>query len=330
MKLATIENITELKPHPNADRLELATVKGWQAVVRKGDFEAGQAVVFIVIDTIVPRTEWSEFLFKPDDGKKEVRLKTIKLRGQHSQGLVLPLGVLPCGLWNTGADVGCELGVKKYEKEIPAQLSGKVKCNFPQHLAPKTDEDNALSYPEILETILKHDMLVISTKMNGSSATFIIEDHTVAHVCSRNMSLEKTEGNAFWHAIKGVDFRNLEATGKWVFQGELMGPGIQGNELELDEPTVFIFQVQNPEGRWLDYSELVAVCDRVGINHCLNFVRVESKLMTVARLQSIADELTLPNGKPAEGIVIRPEEVPAAGNGRPLSCKILNRNYGDN
>ena len=110
MKLASIEVIKEIAPHSNADSLEIAKVLGWQIIVRKGEFKAGESVVFIPIDTILPDAEWSAFLKK---GGKPIRLNTIRLRGEYSQGLVQPLSILPEHVrgWQEGADVGGELGV---------------------------------------------------------------------------------------------------------------------------------------------------------------------------------------------------------------------------
>ena len=122
MKLASIEIIADIAPHPNADALDVAKILGWQTIVKKGQFKVGDKVVFIVIDTILPDAPWSEFLKK---GDSKIRLKTIKLRGQYSQGLTLPISVLEehAQSWQVGADVGGLLGIKKYEKEILSSVS---------------------------------------------------------------------------------------------------------------------------------------------------------------------------------------------------------------
>ena len=128
MKLASIETIKEIVPHSGADKLEIAKILGWQSIVKKGEFKAGDKIVFVVIDTILPNAPWSEFLADRNNPEKPIRLRTVKLRGEYSQGLVLPLSVLPENVqgWHEGADVSGALGIKKYEKEIPAQLSGEI------------------------------------------------------------------------------------------------------------------------------------------------------------------------------------------------------------
>lgn len=97
-KLATIETISEIKTHTNADALELAMIRGWQVVVRKGEFQPGDKVIYLEIDSWVP-TEIAPFLSKGNaprefEGVKGERLRTIKLRNALSQGLILPLSVL--------------------------------------------------------------------------------------------------------------------------------------------------------------------------------------------------------------------------------------------
>ena len=321
MKLASIEEIKEIRPHPNADKLDLAYVLGWQAVVRKGEFSAGERCVFIVIDTILPDAPWSEFLKK---GDKPIRLRTVKLRGEFSQGLVLPMSVLPENVqrWGVGSDVGSELGVKRYEKEILAQLSGEVKCSFPEYLAPKTDEDNGLSNPELVEGIIGKDC-VITQKLDGSSMTVIVQEGEIQHVCSRRMSLKKSDTNSFWIAAKKID---LPLTGFYIIQGELMGPGIQGNQLELKSPEMFVFQIWMG-GKWLEYSFMRFVARKL----CLQSVPfVDQKVIDSSEeVQEIADRQFLPSGESAEGVVVRPSDMRSSGIGRPLGFKIINRNYGE-
>ena len=311
MKTASIESIVSIKPHPNTERLELATVLGWQCVVKKGEFKPGDQIVFVPIDTILPKEPWTEFL-----GDK-LRVRTIKLRGEYSQGIVFPTSILPGGrVWHEGSDVGCELGVKKYEKEIPLALSGTQRGNFPSYLAPKTDEDNGLSNPRLVEAVLANPCFS-TLKLDGSSCTVIVQDNEIKHVCSRNVDLVEDPGNAFWYAARKINW--IDMPGQWVVQGELMGPGIQGNQLGLSEPTLFVFQVKWPCGKW--------TTNGVGLPNEVPFLGPAPS--TIAECQEMADRQVLPSGKPAEGIVIRPVGMPASGIGRPLGFKIINRNYGE-
>lgn len=331
MKLASIETIVEIRPHSNADRLELATVLGWQTVVRKGDFRAGDRIVFAVIDTILPVAPWSAFLAHKSAPDLPIRLKTAKLRGEYSQGLALPLSVLPEHMreWHTGADVGGELGIKKYEKEIPGVLSGEAKGSFPTYFAPRTDEDNGLSAPSVVAMILREPSLVLTQKLDGSSCTVVVEDGKILDVCSRNQSLREDTKNGFWHAVRRLNLVPLAdmLPGRVVLQGELMGPGVQGNGLKLMEPTLFLFQIRTPSGGWLSYADTLTTAKEIRAEVVPQIQ--EASFASVTDIQAIADAQKLPSGEPAEGVVVRPSRPIAFGDGRPAGFKIINRNYGD-
>jgi RNA ligase (TIGR02306 family) len=264
--------------------------------------------------------------------EKPIRLRTVKLRGEYSQGLVLPLSVLPENVqgWHEGADVGGALGIKKYEKEIPAQLSGEVLGGFPTYICAQTDEDNGLSNPELVSEVLSNKWITVTQKLDGSSGTIIIEDRTITHVCSRRLSLKETEENAFWKVARKLNLNKLDR-GRYVIAGEVMGPGIQGNQLKLIEPELYVFQIKYNDS-FYPYLDMVFECRDTFkckyVPHVENFNTYEDEI-TNERLLNIADAQVLPNGDPAEGIVVRPLDYRSAGNGRPLSFKIINRNYKD-
>ena len=105
-KLAHIEIIEELREIPGADKIEVAKVLGWECVVKKGEFKKGDIVVYVEVDSIMPDKPEYEFL-----RDRKFRIRTIKLKGQVSQGLVLPC---PSSLGFVGDDVTDILGITKY------------------------------------------------------------------------------------------------------------------------------------------------------------------------------------------------------------------------
>jgi RNA ligase (TIGR02306 family) len=332
MKLASIETITDRIHHPNADKLDIVKVLGWQVITKRDEFKKGDKVVFIVIDTILPKAPWSEFLADKKNPDAPIRLKTAKLRAFYSQGLVLPLSVLPENIqgWHEGADVGGALGIKKYEKEIPAQLSGEVLGGFPTYLCAQTDEDNGLSNPELVSEVLSNKWITVTQKLDGSSCTIIIEDAKIKFVCSRRLALKETEENSFWKAARKLDLTKC-GRGRYILQGELCGPGINGNQLKLIEPELYVFQIKY-ENAFYPYLDMVFECRDTFkckyVPHVENFDTTETKI-TTDYLQDLADKQILPSGEPAEGIVVRALDYKSAGNGRPLSFKIINRNFKD-
>lgn len=116
-KLASVEIIDKLEPIPNADRILKATVKGWECVVSKSDnFQQGDKVVYIEVDSVLPARP--EFAFLKD---RKYRIKTIKLRKQISQGLILPLSYLPNKEYAVGEDVTKILNIKKFDPQLEAE-----------------------------------------------------------------------------------------------------------------------------------------------------------------------------------------------------------------
>jgi len=193
--------------HPNADSLDICTVDGWKVITKRDEYSTGDLCVYCEIDSFLPIRPEFEFLrkssYKKMGDQEGFRLRTIKLRGELSQGLILPLSILPenviCVL---GTDVTAELEIVKYDPPIPAQLAGKIKGNFPSFLR-KTDEEriqNLTSEYELWKQPGDHQFY-ITEKLDGSSATFYF-NNGVFGVCSRNLELLESEENSFWRVAR--------------------------------------------------------------------------------------------------------------------------------
>ena len=252
-KLATIRKITDIRPIEGADMIELATVGGWNVVVAKDvGHKVGNSVVYCEIDSFLPIKEEFEFLrkssYKKMGDQEGFRLKTIRLRGQLSQGLILPISVVPITQFASaydlpeGLDVTEMLGIVKYEPPIPAELAGKVKGGFPSFLH-KTDEErvqNLVKEYDEYKLTSKHQFYM-TEKLDGSSATYYMNKGEFG-VCSRNLELLETEGNTFWKVARELDLENkLKDKGNICLQGELIGEGIQGNPYKIKGQMVHFF-----------------------------------------------------------------------------------------
>ena len=337
MKLASIEVIKSIKNHDNADSLELCEVLGWQTVVKKGIHKEGDKVVFITIDTIVPRCQWSEFLVDSKNPDKPIRLKNIKLRGEYSSGLVIPLSEFPDQFTETtviGEDLTTLLGIQKYVKEIPANLSGETLGDFPTHITSKTDEDNGLNDPKLVDEVFKVDKeLTISLKIDGSSCTLIVEDGKLIQVCSRNLSKKETENSTFWNAAKKL---NIPENWTGVIQSEMAGNGIQCNNLKLNEIKLFVFQIYT-DNKYMTYDEMKQFCDnhlKCDVVPLICKLKIEDTINLwidpLKKLQELADKQKYSSGLDAEGIVVRPSSyIKSRNSRRPLGFKLINRNYKD-
>jgi RNA ligase (TIGR02306 family) len=252
-KLATIRKITDIRPIEGADMIELATVGGWSVVVAKDvGHKVGNSVVYCEIDSFLPIKEEFEFLrkssYKKMGDQEGFRLKTIRLRGQLSQGLILPISVVPITQFASaydlpeGLDVTEMLGIVKYEPPIPAELAGKVKGGFPSFLH-KTDEERVQNLVKEYDEykLTSEHQFYMTEKLDGSSATYYMNKGEFG-VCSRNLELLETEGNSFWKVARELDLENkLKDKGNICLQGELIGEGIQGNPYKIKGQTVHFF-----------------------------------------------------------------------------------------
>lgn len=281
-KLATIRKIEEVKPIDGADMIEACRVGGWWVVAKKDEFKVGDLAVYCEVDCWIPH-ELAPFLSKGKEprefeGIKGERLRSIRLKGQLSQGLLLPIdlkdGQFTGGIYvvkgepvEEGQDVTELLGIVKWERPISPQLAGKVKGNFPSSV-PKTDQERCQNLQKELDVALKAGTdFEISEKLDGSSMTVYLIDG-VFGVCSRNLDLERDENNSMWKLAIRLDLeekiRNSSHGHNIALQGEIVGPGIQGNKYDLKDHEFFIFDIFNaslqeylvPENRRL-YCELM-------------------------------------------------------------------------
>jgi RNA ligase (TIGR02306 family) len=254
-KLASIKPITYIKPIEGADAIECAIVDGgWPVVVKKGEYKVGDIAIYLEIDSWVPH-ELAPFLSKGQEpreynGVKGERLRTVKLRGQVSQGLLLPIELT---FWrDIGTDLTESLGIQKWEPPIPAQLQGTMKGNFP-HFIPKTDQERCQNLRKDIFETHKDEIYEVTVKLDGSSTTIYVKDGEVG-VCSRNIDLIETEGNSFWKAARDqglidalLQYCNTNDV-EIAIQGELIGEGIQGNPEKLKGQRFYLFDIYNISG----------------------------------------------------------------------------------
>ena len=229
-KLASVQKVAEVLPHTNADSLEIIRVLGWKVCVKKGEFKVGDLCVYAEIDSVFPDRPEFEFL-----RNKSFRIKTVRLRGQVSQGIAFPISILPdtdLVYYFEGQDVTNIIGVVKYEQVLHLGLGGEIEGLFPTFLK-KTDETRAQAFPVLLERY-KGARFYVTEKLDGSSMTVFVKDGEFG-ICSRNYKIRDTEGNAFWATAKALNLpEKMVALGKNIaIQGELIGEGIQGNKYKI-------------------------------------------------------------------------------------------------
>lgn len=313
--MATIRRIDSIDPIEGADTIEVATVGGWKVVVKKGDFQVNSLAVYLEIDSWVPN-ELASFLTsvgkepREYNGVKGERLRTVKLRGQVSQGLLLSLEPTCKNIASElfeGLDVTFPLNIQKWERPIPAQLAGKVKGNFPS-LIPKTDQERIQNLTKQFEKLQEHRWEV-TEKLDGSSCTFYLDNEGEFHVCSRNLDLERDENNSFWKVAIKYDIENKLRLNKCkglALQGELVGEGIQGNQYKT-ELDFYVFDVYNVNiQQYTLPASRQSACKLLGLKHVpILEMEFDISKMNVQDLLKMAEGKSFLNGSEREGIVFK-------------------------
>lgn len=310
-QLVTIRTVSELRPIPDADAIETAVVDGWTCVVKKGTFAVGDPAVYFEIDSLLPLADPRfHFLKKSDTSREFHRLKTMKLRKQLSQGLLLPVAEFPeltpdCG------DMAAALGITKWEPMVPAHLAGIAKGLFPSFIR-RTDEERIQNMPWVL--VDEADSLFeVTIKLDGSSMTVFHRNGDIG-VCSRNLELLETPENTHWQVVRRLhlDEALLQLKRNVAVQGELMGPGIQGNREALKEHGFFIFNVFDIDKReYMPVDERKAFVDSLmSFDGCLVQVCPTLGIHRLGEFQTMQDILAFADGpslhnKIREGVVFK-------------------------
>ena len=345
-KLASIQKIKSLTPIPNADRIELARVLGWKCVVKKGEFKVGDKCVYIEIDSIPPSDNPVFDFLKHSNGKMD-RVKTIKLRGQISQGLALPVNLFD-GLekYDVGDDVTKVLGITKWEPD--ERNTVKLKSNplltrrfhnkhlkwlykkpweklfckwiyvrtrgqFPLFIN-KTDETRVQVLGDML-TKYKGAVCYVTEKIDGQSITIWWDNDYKMHVASRNYEILDHD-DYMW---KAVEKEKVDSRGKMYFtdisnlfiQGELIGPGIQGNKYKLNDYRIYFFNVgtfrNNGKVRYYDNCTALNGLTKSGLRHVPvldKMYKLDDDIDAIVDMAKGMSQLNCCVNR--EGIVIRP------------------------
>ncbi len=312
-RLARATTILDIAPIEGADAIECATVEGWKVVVKKGDFKVGDLVVYLEIDAWVPH-ELAPYLSKGKEpavyeGIPGARLRTVRLRGQISQGLILPLDVLPENVEAfDGLDLTEIMGIMKWEAAIPAQLAGRIKGSFPSFLK-KTDSERIQGLKWLYREFPDLEF-VGHEKLDGSSCT-IYYNNGIFGVCSRNLDLVEEEGNSFWKIARMFDLEtHMVDMGRNIsVQLELIGEGIQKNRYGVKGLSCGVFDVFDIDrGCYLDVDDAKDVAAELGIPMwCPYVITLKLSETPLEELLLIAEGKSARNPKvEREGIVFRP------------------------
>lgn len=349
MNLATIERVKEVQYHPNADKLDIIKVLGYDAIVGRDQYKVGDLVVFIQPDSILPQDKsWCNDLLRYTS---RGRIRAVRLRGEWSMGLVVDIHhangltlfeneeLVVQGDLTEGVDVTELLGVTKYEPALPNNLHARGGLPFQ---IPKTDEER-------WQNLRGLDKLVgqevdVTLKIDGSSATYYCllgghwpgEDQTKVGLCSRSLELklgEDDNGQAYnsrWHeAEKRYNILHrlrayCEERGvSLALRGEVYGEEIQAfnHNPHSKQPVNFAaFSVYNIGDK--HYEEIDDEYYFTSVAEALGIPTVPVLEADVTLTKELIDkydrDLKKVDGQPFEGVVIK-----HAGG----SFKIINKWY---
>lgn len=337
-KLVTHRVIDDLLPIENADAIELAIIDGWQVVVKKGEFQVGDSCCFFEIDSWLNASDPRfEFLLKTGvkvatDGKERIRLKTIKLRKQLSQGLALPWSEFP-EFHNRSdledIDMAELIDVIKYER--PEPKSADAKGNFPDCI-PKTDEDRIQNVYKRLVRDHSDTTFIPTLKLDGSSCTVAffgerlkefwkeedvikveVDDEKLGElvICSRNLQLKYDPENHF-HKASGKGLHSVQTMVEllglkgynYAVQGEVLGPGIQGNKENFTDYFMYVFGIYDIDNKsYLPFNKVIELCKQYKVLHAPILDLPDKPLqLTLNEILELSDGPSI-NAKLREGIV---------------------------
>lgn len=323
-KMATIQRIAEVKAIPKADKICAYRVGGWWVVDSVGKYAVDDLAVFCEVDSWMPHS-LAPFLCKNElvrqfNGVLGERLRSIKLRGQLSQGLLLPVSCIEQdGVdgqefpFIEGSDVSEILNIQKWEAPIPAQLAGQVKGSFPSFIR-KTDQERIQNLTEELARWSTSgedwDLCTweITEKLDGSSMTVFV-NRDESGVCSRNLNLIEDQNNSFWKVTRREKLLDkiLSTNRNYAFQGELIGEGIQGNPYGITGQEFFLYDIFDIDAQeYIRPLERHMLCEFLDIKHV---PIIDTFFVTTANVDAIlekADGVSKLNDKTnREGLVFK-------------------------
>jgi RNA ligase (TIGR02306 family) len=316
--IANVVEIEAVHPHPNADRLFLARIKGWQAVIRKREdgspeFAPGKRVVFIPPDSTLPR-EMAErlgvvgYLSERTDieGERQLVVRQVRLRGEPSFGLV----VRPDDpSWPVGTDVREHYGIGKFRPPVKFS-AGDSESNHPL-FQRYTEIENLRNFPAVLRL---GEEVVVSEKIHGTNARIgWVEGVLLAgsHGLQRKRPEPEAMGtNTYWFPATLEPVRNLldeirqQGHAVAILYGEIYGSRVQSLHYGRRDGLGFAaFDILVGE-HYLDFDDFVALCERHGVATVPILSREPFSLERIAELSR--GKTTLPDQHIREGVVVRP------------------------
>jgi len=306
--IVKVTKIADVKPHPNADRLDLAVIGGWQTVTPRGQYKTGDKVVYMPPDTMIPREladklGVTQYLSFGKDNPDMGRIRCAKLRGEPSYGLVFP----PDKPWPSEEDVADYYGAKKYIPPVRVS-AGDAMADDPLFVL-YTNIENLRNFPSILQ---EGEEVWVTEKVHGSHSRLgCIKGETMAGSNRLRRKPPASEAdwaaNLYWYplTIPGVR-RFIKCFGYFYDQvmlfGEIYGKGVQDLQYGQSGLAYVAFDVL-VNGQYCNHGVFLDLCREYEIPH----VPYEQCEFSMATIRQKAEGRAFQGNHVKEGVVIRPK-----------------------
>lgn len=359
-KLASIVEVASCDPIPDTDRLSVATMKGkgWRVVTARDEYKPGDLAVYFEIDSALPPDDsryaflrercLRKFVSKSGRVLREViRIKTVKLRGVISQGLLMPFSAFPeiPREANMGADVTTLLHIEHFDeiKESLQPAMGNPICadalgKFPSDFVPKTDEERIQNLGDWFAS-MKGRLWQVTQKHDGTSCTIAyspsIDSENPEIVCSRNLRLKPQTADGkipvHWQMaekygiIGSLKYQHGMDGREFALQGEIVGPGINKCRNKETEYKFLCFRIWNvKEQQFLNPQDASAFCSIWKIPH-VNVI--EDRFPFFDRITTMDEALKFAEGKTPEGNEREGVVCKTVDDGPYRSFKVVSNRY---
>lgn len=302
--IVPVTTIEALYPHSNADSLELAQVLGWQLVVRKGEYQVGERIVYFPIDTLLP-LEVSE-RFGVTRYLSKQRIRCAKLRGEPSFGLA----VRPDQDWSLGENVAEYYGASKYEPPVRV-TAGDAEKDHPLFVV-YTEIENMRNFPAIL---VPGESVMLSEKIHGTCARIgSIEGELMAgskQVRRKRPAEDRFANSTYWYPLSLEPVRRLiEALAsehrQVILFGEIYGSKIQSFHYGLHGVLGFRAFDLLLDGHYMDWPAFLDICTKYGVESVPTLATIPFDLSEVKRYSEGRTQLMSQDAHIREGVVVRP------------------------
>ena len=291
-----VVKINNINAHPNADRLDIASIEGmaYQVVTAKGNFQSGDLAYYFPINSVIPDEFLDKFGIRSYYSKK---LRAAKLRGIFSEGLLIPVNADFYG--NVGDDVTEYFGVTKYEYPVPRNMSGDIEAHIGQYKFPSPE--HLKRYSHVLQV---EEEIIVTEKIHGTNFTVLVDENGT-HISSHNYFWKNDAINkdlVYIRAYNEHDFLHDLPVNTQVF-GEIYGVHDIKYGLSNGKINVAIFAVKN-DGKFLDYKDFTAFCNQHSLPQVPILYRGAYSLDAVSQFNnanSVIDEKSI-----MEGVIVQP------------------------